>query len=84
MGTGVEIYSLPGIVLGSCFYVENTKSHIIGSEVEFSVSVKPDSIHVKNDRNQNLVGIWGAVTIFSPGVRPPRTMMQLRNFSVVV
>jgi hypothetical protein len=80
----VEIYCLPGIVLGSCFYIENTKSHIQGSEVEFSVGVKTDSVHVKNDRNQNLIGIWGTITIFSPGVRPPRTMMKLRNFSVVV
>ena len=73
----MEINSLPGILLGSSFYIETTKSHIQGSEIEFSVSVQADSIHVKNDRNQNLDGIWGAVTIVSSGVGPPRTVMQL-------
>ena len=73
----MKINSLPGIVLGSCFYIENAKSHIQGSEIEFSVRVQADSIHVMNDRNQYLFGILGVVTILSPGVGPPRTMMQL-------
>ena len=55
----MKINGLPGILLGSCFYIENTKSRVQRSEIEFSMSVQTDSIHVQNNRNQNLNGISG-------------------------
>ena len=78
-----KIDCLSGTFLGSCLYVEDTKSHVQRCEIEFSVCVQTDSIHTKNDRNQHLHRTRRAVTIFCPGVRSPPTMMQLQNISVV-
>ena len=75
-GIGMEVKSFPCSILTSGFSIENSKSHVERGEIESTMCIKIDLVHVKYDRHQNLV--VGRITFGCyPRFSPPATVMKL-------